>query len=95
MNIVFENNRAENEGRNAAASAAYSNTNKAGIPHNGARAGTANGRGAFAWDAPGTVMDNTAYGNRGKSMEDIMMDAGQMDVAAQRNYGGDVQYDVR
>ena len=29
MNIVFENNRAENEGRNAAASAAYSNTNKA------------------------------------------------------------------
>ena len=48
MNIVFENNRAENEGRNAAASAAYSNTNKAGIPHNGARAGTANGRGAFA-----------------------------------------------
>jgi hypothetical protein len=86
MNIVFENNRAENEGRNAAASAAYSNTNKAGIPHNSARAGTANGRGAFAWDAPGTVMDNTAYGNRGKSMEDIMMDAGQMDVAAQRNY---------
>lgn len=86
MNIVFENNRAENEGRNAAAFAAYSNTNKAGIPHNSARAGTANGRGAFAWDAPGTVMDNTAYGNRGKSMEDIMMDAGQMDVAAQRNY---------
>lgn len=82
MNIVLENNRSENEVRKAAA-AAYSSTNKAGASHDSARA---NSKGAFAWDASGTIGDNTAYGNRGKSMEDIMLDAGQMDVAAQRNY---------
>lgn len=86
MNTILENNRAENEGRRAAAYAAYGNVNKAGGASDGSRAGAASGRGAFAWDVSGMAADNTAYGNRGKSMEDIMLDAGQMDVAAQRNY---------
>lgn len=86
MNIILEKSRAENETRGVSASAAHGNVNKAGASHNGSRPGAVSGRGAFAWDASGMAADNTAYGDRGKSMEDIMLDAGQMDVAAQRNY---------
>ena len=42
--------------------------------------------GAFALDISGTVMDNTAYKGQGKTTEEVMQDAGQMDVATQRDY---------
>lgn len=43
-------------------------------------------RGAFALDISGTVMDNTAYEGHGRTTEDVMQDAGQVDVATQKNY---------
>ena len=42
--------------------------------------------GAFALDISGTVMDNTAYKGQGKTAEEVMQDAGQTDVAVQRDY---------
>ena len=42
--------------------------------------------GAFALDISGTVMDNTAYKGHGKTTEEVMQDAGQTDVAVQRDY---------
>ncbi|MDE6749992.1 MAG: hypothetical protein K2K21_13170 [Lachnospiraceae bacterium] len=41
---------------------------------------------AFALDISGTVMDNTAYKGQGKTAEDVMQYAGQIDVATQRDY---------
>ncbi|MDD6811319.1 MAG: DUF6240 domain-containing protein [Lachnospiraceae bacterium] len=40
----------------------------------------------FALDISGTVMDNNAYKGQGKTAEEVMQDAGQMDVALQRDY---------
>ncbi len=40
----------------------------------------------FSLDISGTVMDNSAYAGHGRTTEEIMMDAGQEDLAAQRNY---------
>ena len=42
--------------------------------------------GAFALDISGTVMDNTAYKGQGTTAEEVMQDAGQTDVAVQRDY---------
>ena len=40
----------------------------------------------FALDISGTVMDNTAYGVQGRTTEDIMQQAENIDVTTQRNY---------
>jgi len=40
----------------------------------------------FALDISGTVMDNSAYTGHGRTAEEIMLEAGQVDVAARRNY---------
>ena len=42
--------------------------------------------GVFALDISGTVMDNKAYKGQGKTAEDVMQEAGQIDVATQRDY---------
>ncbi|MBD5453060.1 MAG: hypothetical protein HDR30_01865 [Lachnospiraceae bacterium] len=42
--------------------------------------------GGFAVDISGTVMDNKAYKGQGKTAEDVMQEAGQIDVATQRDY---------
>lgn len=42
--------------------------------------------GAYALDISGTVMDNTAYKGQGKTAEDVMQEAGQIDIATQRDY---------
>lgn len=42
--------------------------------------------GAFALDISGTVMDNNAYKGQGKTVEEVMQDAGNIDVAVQRDY---------
>lgn len=78
MNISFENSRADNEVRNTAASNSRSNADKAAAPHNKSQ--------VFTLDISGTVMDNTAYEGHGKTAEDVMQDAGQIDVATQKNY---------
>ncbi len=40
----------------------------------------------YALDISGTVMDNNAYGGHGKTAEEVMQDAGLIDVATQRDY---------
>lgn len=78
MNITFENGRAENEVRSTAPHHARSGVDKATTSHTKSQ--------VFALDISGTVMDNTAYEGQGKTAEDVMQDAGQIDVATQKNY---------
>ena len=40
----------------------------------------------FALDISGTVMDNSAYAGHGRTAEEIMLEAGQEDITARRNY---------
>lgn len=42
--------------------------------------------GDYALDISGTVMDNNAYKGHGKTTEEVMQDAGLIDVATQRDY---------
>ena len=55
-------------------------------PYRDTRAEKTTAAGAFALDISGTVMDNTAYKGQGKTAEEVMQDAGQTDVAVQRDY---------
>ena len=55
-------------------------------PYRDTRAEKTASAGAFALDISGTVMDNTAYRGQGKTAEEVMQDAGQIDVAVQRDY---------
>ena len=43
-------------------------------------------RGGFALDISGTVMDNSAYAGHGRTAEEVMLLAGQQDIAARRDY---------
>lgn len=40
----------------------------------------------FALDISGTVMDNSAYAGHGRTTEEVMLEAGQQDITARRNY---------
>ena len=40
----------------------------------------------FALDISGTVMDNSAYTGHGQTAEEVMLEAGQMDITTRRNY---------
>ena len=42
--------------------------------------------GYYALDISGTVMDNNAYGGHGKTAEEVMQDAGAIDVATQTDF---------
>lgn len=79
MNITFENNRAENEVRQNHTFGARSNVDRVTTSH-------VNSKGVFALDISGTVMDNTAYEGQGKTAEDVMQNAGLIDVTTQKNY---------
>ena len=78
MNIVFENGRAGNDTANRIPDA-RPNVDRATTSQ-------VNSQGVFALDISGTVMDNTAYEGQGKTAEDVMQDAGQTDVATQKEY---------
>ena len=78
MNIVFENGRAGNDTANRIPDA-RPNVDRATTSQ-------VNSQGVFALDISGTVMDNTAYEGQGKTAEDVMQDAGQTDVATQKDY---------
>lgn len=56
------------------------------ITHRDTRTERTNQTGAYALDISGRVMDNTAYKGHGKTTEEVMQDAGQIDVATQRDY---------
>ena len=80
MNITFDNSRAtDNEVRKSQTSSAYSNVDRATTSQ-------VNSKGVFALDISGTVMDNTAYEGQGKTAEDVMQNAGLIDVTTQKNY---------
>ena len=84
MNVIFDNSRVEKGSRDISSPNIYQGADKAGASHNSSR--TKESKGVFALDISGTAMDNNAYGGKGKTIEDVMQDAGQMDVATQRNY---------
>lgn len=84
MNVVFDNSRAEKGAREISSPNTQQNAGKAAAAYGSSQAKES--RGVFALDISGTSLDNNAYGEKGKSIEDVMLDAGQMDVAAQRNY---------
>ena len=44
------------------------------------------GNSGFALDISGTVMDNSAYTGHGRTTEEVMLEAGQQDITARRNY---------
>lgn len=84
MNIVFDNSRAENGAREISSPNSQQSAGRARAAYGGSQAKES--RGVFALDISGTAMDNNAYGEKGKTVEDVMLDAGQVDVATQRNY---------
>lgn len=74
MKITFDQT---NTNRNVdRATTAYRNTQMPKTEH----------RSDYALDISGTVMDNNAYKGHGKTAEEVMQDAGLIDVAAQRDY---------
>ena len=74
MKITFDHNTTnQNVDR---ATTAYRNTQT----HKTERTGN------YALDISGTVMDNNAYSGHGKTAEEVMQDAGAIDVATQRDY---------
>lgn len=75
MKITFDNNNT-NQNVDRVATTTYRDTHTE----------KANRTGAFALDISGTVMDNTAYKGHGKTTEEVMQDAGQIDVATRRDY---------
>ena len=75
MKITFDNN-STNQNVDKVATTTYRDT----------RTEKTNRPGAYALDISGTVMDNTAYKGQGKTAEDVMQDAGQIDLATQRDY---------
>ncbi len=81
MNVVFEKERAESEVRKYAPGACNNGSNADRMA-----AAQVSRHGIFALDISGTAKDNTAYGDQGKTMEDVMQDAGQADVAVQKDY---------
>ncbi len=75
MKITFENNNT-NQNVDKVMTTAYRS----------AHTDKANRSGIFALDISGTVMDNTAYKGQGKTAKEVMQDAGQIDLAVQKNY---------
>ena len=77
MKITFDhNNTNQNVDR---AATAYRNTRPADQEYRERTSG-------YALDISGTVMDNNAYGGHGKTTEEVMLDAGAIDVATQKDY---------
>lgn len=56
------------------------------ISHSSSNASGSGAVGAFALDISGVVTDNKAYGGQGKTAEDVMQEAGAIDVAQQKDY---------
>ena len=62
------------------------NVDKAKTTYSSPRTEKNDSKRGFALDISGTVMDNTAYGVQGRTAEDIMQQAENIDVTTQRNY---------
>lgn len=88
MNIHFDNNRTEKETGNIGAAIAHSSAGRAAAAYSGhsTHVKETGNKEIFVLDISGTAMNNNAYGKTGKTAEDIMQDASQVDVVTQRNY---------
>ncbi|MCH5249787.1 MAG: hypothetical protein J1E98_07635 [Lachnospiraceae bacterium] len=75
MKITFDNNNT-NQNVDKVMTTTYRNTHTE----------KTNQTSVFALDISGTVMDNTAYKGQGKTAEEVMQDAGQIDLAVQKDY---------
>ena len=62
------------------------NVDRATTSYRDTRATKTERTGDYALDISGTVMDNNAYGGHGKTAEEVMQDAGAIDVATQTDY---------
>lgn len=76
MKISFDQGNTQNVDR---ATTAYRNTQMY-------KADNASKLGGYALDISDTVMDNNAYKGHGKTAEEVMQNAGNIDVATQRDY---------
>ena len=56
------------------------------ISHSSTQTSRIDASGVFAVDISGTVMDNEVYGGHGKTTEEVMQEAGQINVAQQKDY---------
>lgn len=77
MNIILEN---------SSTAKSPSSVDRVTTKERSSRTGETRIQGAVALDISGKVMDNTAYEGQGKTTEDVMQEAGQMDVALQKNF---------
>ncbi len=75
MKITFDNN-GTNQNVDKVMTTTYRDT----------RPQTTGQAGGYALDISGTVMDNKAYKGQGKTAEDVMQDAGQVDTAVWKDY---------
>lgn len=64
----------------------HPNTDKVTTTYSGTHAKETDRLGAYTADISGTVMDNNAYGVQGRTAEDVMQDAQDMDITTQHNY---------
>lgn len=65
---------------------ANQNVDRATTSYRETRATRTERAGDYALDISGTVMDNNAYGGHGKTAEEVMQDAGAIDVATQTDF---------
>ena len=65
---------------------ANQNVDRAATSYRDTRTTRTERAGDYALDISGTVMDNNAYGGHGKTAEEVMQDAGAIDVATQTDF---------
>lgn len=83
MNITF--NTKDTGRKPEQTSGNHTNIDRSTTSHRSAFSAKAAG-GGVALGISDTVMDNTAYGGHGRTAEDVMQEAGAIDVAARRDY---------
>ena len=62
------------------------NVDRAATAYRNTQTPRTEGTGNYALDISGKVMDNNAYGGHGKTAEEVMQDAGAIDVATQTDF---------
>lgn len=79
MNILFE-------GAEAKTAQTHTNVGRETTSYQPPRSIEKTESSGFALDISGTVMDNSAYAGHGRTAEEVMLEAGQQDITARRNY---------
>ena len=79
MNVLLE-------GTETKAVRTYTNVGRETTSHRTPHGTEKSENSGFALDISGTVMDNSAYAGHGRTAEEVMLEAGQEDITARRNY---------